>query len=259
MNIGTDDLFVKTVMPKKIVNPLVEPTFTKKFMCLNWRYTPHRQLTAAYVSLFSSRVSWYFRGDLNIAGRHSWINVFDIQQKNSDVFLKLIKGIENLNQKAPMNVDLEIADPVIITDTYFKTVMPSNQIIADHIGIHNDDIKIEEAYRDIFCDIVTESRFAQPTGNYSEKTFHPMWYKKPFILVAPHNTLKLLKEQGYKTFSDFWDESYDNIPTNEERLFKVFETIEFINTKSLEELQDMYNKMKPILEYNYNLVKERLK
>ena len=259
MHIDTDDLFVKAVMPKKIVNTEVEATFTKKFMCLNWRYTPHRHLTAAYVSLFSSKVSWYFRGDLGVVGRHSWINVFDIQQRNEEVFLKLIKGIENLNQKAPMNVDLEIAEPVTITDTYFKTVMPSSQTIHNYTSIHNDDIKIEEAYRDIFCDVITESRYAQPTGNYSEKTFHPMWYKKPFVLVAPANTLKLLKDHGYKTFGNFWDESYDDIQNNEERLFKIFETIEFINSKSLEELQDMYNKMKPILEHNYNLVRERLK
>ena len=209
--------------------------------------------------MFSSKVSWYFRGDLGVVGRHSWINVFDIQQRNEEVFLKLIKGIENLNQKAPMNVDLEIAEPVTITDTYFKTVMPSSQTIHNYTSIHNDDIKIEEAYRDIFCDVITESRYAQPTGNYSEKTFHPMWYKKPFVLVAPANTLKLLKDHGYKTFGNFWDESYDDIQNNEERLFKIFETIEFINSKSLEELQDMYNKMKPILEHNYNLVRERLK
>jgi hypothetical protein len=259
MRIDTDDLFVKAVMPKQIVNPEVEPTFTNKFMCLNWRYTPHRHLTAAYVSLFSSKVSWYFRGDLGVVGRHSWTNVFDIQQKNPEVFFKLIKGIETLNKKAPMNVDLEIIEPVTITDTYFKIVMPDSQTIHNHTSIHNDDIKIEEAYRDIFCDVVTESRFAQPTGNYSEKTFHPMWYKKPFVLVAPPNTLKLLKEHGYKTFNDFWDESYDDIQGNEERLFKIFETIESINSKSIEELQDMYTKMKPILEHNFKIVKERLK
>ena len=86
-----------------------------------------------------------------------------------------------------------------------------------------------------------------------------MWYKKPFVLVAPVNTLKVLKDHGYKTFGDFWDESYDDIQNNEERLFKIFETIEFINSKSLEELQDMYNKMKPIIEHNYNIVRERLK
>ena len=258
MRMETDDLFVKAVMPKNVSNPEVEPTFTKKFICLNWRYTPHRQLTAAYVSLFSSKVSWYFRGDLNIAGRHSWINVFDIQQKNPEVFLKLIQGIENLNKKSPMNVDLEITEPVIITDTYFKTVMPSNQIISGHTNINNDRINLEEAYRDIFCDIVTESRFAQPTANYSEKVYQPMWYKKPFVLVAPQHTLKYLKEQGFKTFSDFWDESYDDIQGNEERLLTIYKTIELINSKSLEEMQVIYNQMKPILEHNYNLVRERL-
>jgi hypothetical protein len=85
-----------------------------------------------------------------------------------------------------------------------------------------------------------------------------MWYKKPFVLGAPPYTLKLLKEHGFKTFSDFWDESYDSITVHEERLLKIFEVIDFINSKSIEELQEMYIQMKPILEHNYNLIKEKL-
>jgi hypothetical protein len=156
-----------------------------------------------------------------------------------------------------MNVDLNLTEPVTILHSYFRHCMP-NGTLFDHIKGEIDGTKMEESYRDVFCDIVTESRFAQPTGNYSEKTFHPMWFKKPFVLAAPPNTLKLLKEHGFKTFSDFWDESYDSITIHEERLLKIFEVIDFINNKSIEELQEMYVQMKPILEHNYNLIKEKL-
>jgi hypothetical protein len=257
MDIGYDDLFVKSVLPKKIHDPVVEPNFTKKFICLNWRYTPHRQLLAGYVAPLSGKVSWYFRGDLEIIGRQRWFDVFETQLRNPELFGKLMGGFEFLNIHSPMNIDLDVKESVVILHPYFKNAMP-NGTLFDHRSGDTDTVKLEEAYRDVFCDIVTESRFAQPTANYSEKSYHPMWYKKPFVLGAPPYTLKLLKEHGFKTFSDFWDESYDSITVHEERLLKIFEVIDFINSKSIEELQEMYIQMKPILEHNYNLIKEKL-
>ena len=118
--------------------------------------------------------------------------------------------------------------------------------------------QLDKAYSDVFCDIVTESRFAQPTGNYSEKVYQAMFYKKPFVLVAPPKTLRMLKEDGFKTFDGFWDESYDELTNHQERLFKIFEVIDFINDKTIEELRDMYEKMLPIIEHNFNLVMEKI-
>jgi hypothetical protein len=258
MNVDYDDLFVKALLPKYVYDAEVEPNFTKKFICLNWRYTVHRQMLAAYVSILSSKVSWYFRGDLPIVGRNNWFDMFDVQEQYPEVFGKLMSGIEYLNIHSPMNIDLDVKEPVYILHSYFKNCMP-NGTLFDHSNGELHNPKLEEAYRDVFCDIITESRFAQPTANYSEKTFHPLWYKKPFVLAAPSGTLKLLKEHGFKTFSDFWDESYDSITIHEERLLKIFEVIDFINNKSIEELQEMYIQMKPILEHNYNLIKEKLR
>jgi hypothetical protein len=258
MDVDYDDLFVKSVLPKKIHDPVVEPNFTKKFICLNWRYTPHRQMLAAYVSTLPSLVSWYFRGDLEVVGRQRWVDVFDIQMHNPELFGKLMAGIEFLNINSPINIDLDVKEPVVILHNYFRNCMP-NGTLHDHTKGESATSKLEEAYRDVFCDIVTESRFAQPTANYSEKTFHPMWYKKPFVLGAPPHTLRLLQEHGFKTFSDFWDESYDKCENPEERLLKIFEVIDFINSKTIEELQEMYVQMKPILEHNYNLIQEKLR
>jgi hypothetical protein len=217
-------------------------------------------MLAGYIAPMSSHVSWYFRGEPSVVGKQHWIDIFNIQMRDPNVFGKLCGGLEYLNIHSPMNVDLDIKDPVVILHSYFKHCMPNGTLFEHTNGDSNiANIKLEEAYRDVFCDIVTESRFAQPTSNYSEKTFHPMWYKKPFILGAPPFTLKLLKQEGFKTFSDFWDESYDSITLHEERILKIFEVIDFINSKNIEELQEMYVQMKPILEHNFNLINEKLK
>jgi N-glycosylase/DNA lyase len=42
---------------------------------------------------------------------------------------------------------------------------------------------------------------------------------------------------------------------HEERLIKIFKLIDFINDKSLEELEEIYNEMSDILEHNAKIVK----
>ena len=175
-------------------------------------------------------------------------------------FERFISGMEYLNKNVPINVDLNIEEPVTIQHPYFMQHFP-NGVIYNANSENIDDGKnnsLEPYYSDIFCDIVTESRFAQPTGNYSEKALHPIFYHKPFVLVAPPKTLHLMKCEGYKTFSEFWDESYDDEYDHEKRLFKIYELIDFIDSKSIEELQEMYKKMIPILIHNFNVANKNV-
>jgi hypothetical protein len=75
-------------------------------------------------------------------------------------------------------------------------------------------------------------------------------YLKPFILLAPPHCLKYLKESGYQTFDQFWDESYDSIEDHGERLKKVLELIKSLLDKPIEELHELYEQMMPVLEFN---------
>jgi hypothetical protein len=261
-----DDLFIKTCIPIKTTNDTPIDQFTKKFICANWRYTPHRHLIAAYVAPLSSYVSWYYRSDFAIVSRTNWYdaNNWKNNTETSEYFDKIVYGIQYLSRHAPLNIDLSIKDSVTIADAYFINNHFPGNVIYDQINGSNvtgDTEKtnsLEDFYSDIFCDVVTESRFAQPTGNYSEKVYQPMFYKKPFILCAPPHTLKYLKEEGFKTFSEFWDESYDSIENHEERVFAIFKVIDDINNKSIEELRNMYHKMNSIIEHNERLVHEKL-
>ena len=110
---------------------------------------------------------------------------------------------------------------------------------------------LRELFEDSFVVVVNESRFAQPTANFSEKTLKAIIHHKPFILVAPPYTLKYLKEDyGFKTFSDFWDESYDEEEIHSERMKKIFALIDEIENKPLKELEEIYTQMKEIINYN---------
>jgi hypothetical protein len=109
---------------------------------------------------------------------------------------------------------------------------------------------LQNFYQEIFVDVITETRFAQPTANFSEKVFQAMQYFRPFILVAPPFTLEYVRSLGFKTFSDFWDESYDTETNHGQRLIKIFKLIDTIEQMGFEDIKQMYQDMLPIIEHN---------
>lgn len=112
--------------------------------------------------------------------------------------------------------------------------------------LHHD---MENLYRESFCTIITETFFESNFANFSEKTLDPILYGRPFILAAPPYTLKLLHDLGFKTFSKWWDESYDTELDNEKRLQKLKNTIDNIAKLNYNKvLEEMYE----TLIYNQN-------
>lgn len=114
-------------------------------------------------------------------------------------------------------------------------------------------------YSRCFLDIVSETTFAYPYPFISEKTLRPIILKTPFILFASPGTLHCLREHGFKTFVDFWDESYDNISDHGLRFLKICSIIEQLANLTVTEYQNMYDSMIPILTHNqkhfYNYLK----
>jgi UDPglucose 6-dehydrogenase len=241
------------------------PNFTKKFISLNWRYSVHRHIIASYLSTLKpdASITWYFRADIGtIFNPSMWTDSVEWNKKFPKQYERFVEGITELNQGAPFVLDCDIKESTFIPSTFPIVGYPNEQNKATHPLDPTSELRtknIEDFYNDCFCDIVTESRFAQPTANYSEKAYQPMYYRKPFVLVAPAHTLKYLKEQGFKTFSNFWDESYDEEENHQDRITKVLEVVDFINSKSIEELQEMYAKMQDILNHNKKLFEEKVK
>jgi len=254
MKLVTDDIFIKSQFHlRRPARVQLTKKFTKKFICLNWRYTRHRFLLSAYVSKLSSYVTWYFKAGVQVLNRSPWLDIFnDWSVNNPNEFFKVLDGIIYLNHHSPMNLDLKIKEPTLIGHPYFFDAFPNNDVINDIITPGEDNYsKLSEFYSDVFVDIVTESRYAQPTANFSEKTLQPMFFKKPFVLAAPPKTLEYIKTLGFKTFSDFWDESYDDCFDHAERMIKIFKIIDEINDKSIDELRTMYDQMSDIIEHNF--------
>jgi hypothetical protein len=59
---------------------------------------------------------------------------------------------------------------------------------------------------------------------------------------------------GYKTFSKWFDESYDNHYNKEERIFKIIGEVQRLCSLSEEELQSMLIDMLPTLKHNFKTI-----
>ena len=73
------------------------------------------------------------------------------------------------------------------------------------------------------------------------------------IVMGSAGVLMYLRRMGFKTFWEFWDEDYDGY-SEQARYKKIVELINNISKKSNNDLMEMYNRMQPILDHNYNLL-----
>ena len=108
-------------------------------------------------------------------------------------------------------------------------------------------------YKNILIDVVVETHVLGTTFFPTEKTTRPILLKKPFIVFASRDYMAYLRQMGFQTFHDFWDEDYDGFETRD-RLLRIYQVIQNIVSRPKEELADMYRCMQPILEHNHNLL-----
>lgn len=104
--------------------------------------------------------------------------------------------------------------------------------------------------------LVTEVLFDETGFCGTEKTFMPVYFEKPFLLIGPYNHLLELRKKGFKTFSPYINEQYDEIKDPAQRLKSVVKELQRL--QKLRELDpdkfyDIYNEMKKITKFNKQL------
>lgn len=107
-----------------------------------------------------------------------------------------------------------------------------------------------EAYKSSYLYICTETYMHEPHKSLTEKVFKPIVNLQPFIFIAYKGALKQLRDLGFKTFSPYIDESYDDIEDRGERFRQAYDEIDRLVSMPIEELHDLYWRMEEILIYN---------
>jgi hypothetical protein len=221
-----------------------------KFWCGTRRYEGYRHLTVAYLLDRSALCSYQYKIEDSPFGvfdtnpnrtsplwgelqNYLWFDLTRWESKYPVVYQIVQHGLEIIKNNSSRSIDIDI---------------------ENNKSLESFEVPVE-TYEKCFCAVVAEARYAQPTGNFSEKTLNAIKSFRPFILVAPPHTIKYLKTYGVKTFNEFWDEEYDNEENHEKRLIKIFKVIDHIDSFTVDELKELYTKMQPILEHNYRIIK----
>ena len=258
-SLGTKDIFISGLFESvvdKIPNPYQHNRYlvdrfsssdlSYKFWSTNWRYDLHRHLIALYLADKSVLLSWPYKTSIEQVKDKIW---FDLNNWQGHPLYDTLKANDYLitTRPSPFIIDIPLSEGTDIElDQMYNTPAMTHGNHPDANPIPVDQIKRS------FCAVVTESVYAHPLGNFTEKTITVIKSMRPFVLVAPPNTIEHLQKLGFKTFSDIWDESYDQETNHEQRMLKIFETLEWINSKSIDELKTLYDKVQPILEHNFN-------
>jgi hypothetical protein len=111
---------------------------------------------------------------------------------------------------------------------------------------------LDDMYKNSWFSIIAESSYFKYEHSVfiSEKTFKPIACMQPFIIVGSKHSLRYLRKLGYRTFSPFINESYDELEDSE-RFTAIIESIKQI--EQIEDKSSWYKNMQDILEHNFNL------
>ena len=232
---------------KKLEKDFIGAKIDKKFWCGNWRYEPHRHIITAFASQLDTEYSWYYRDNEHCVLENIWFDINELKHKH-----QVVEGIYYLNENTK-GIDIQ-SDPVDISGTIEdKFIRPSGTKMS---GPVLEEYTNENLYGNTFCSIVNYSTFNEPFPSYDEKVLNAMINRRPFVFCGPPGSLQLMRKDGFKTFGNFWDESYDTEWDHTKRLEMIFDLLQEINSWSIEQCQQKYVEMLEVVNHNYMWLKE---
>lgn len=209
---------------------------TKKFISLNRRWRIHRP---ALVSLLYTKDLLRFGhismalSDDNVTWDTVTHDILETVKPNYHLYSLIKNNQYNISKLPPMTIDTEN-----LTEIGLESLS----------GPNSDMFKY---YKETFFSLVTETLYFEKDIFISEKTFKPIAFKHPFVMVGSHQHLAKLRSLGYKTFHPFINESYDDIADPLQRLGAIVDEVERLCKLDDVELDNFISNVYPIIEHNF--------
>lgn len=124
-------------------------------------------------------------------------------------------------------------------DQAFDVCQASSAASADYC-IHD--------YQNTRFEIVLETVYDDQRLHLTEKILRPIACGQPFVLMSTPGSLAYLRSYGFKTFGDYWDESYDNITDSWQRMLAVIEIMKNLSQRS--DKDQLCQQVREICEFN---------
>lgn len=87
----------------------------------------------------------------------------------------------------------------------------------------------------------------------TEKTYTPIYFKKPFIVWSIPNFHKQLTTLGFELYTEIIDYSFDSIANDSDRLEQIVKQVELLSKTNHRKMYDMVAKK---AQRNYNILKD---
>ena len=152
------------------------------------------------------------------------------------------ENLEDLRKKVPFNIDKTDED---------------NQGPAGHgKGFFDADLPFQPIhYKNSFISVIMAAfPFEDNACHLHSSTFNPMYCGHPIIQYGPYQSLKVMRDYGFKTFDNWWDESYDKEPDHWKRLQMVMDLVLKLSDYDEKDLLHMYEDMKETLQHNIDII-----
>jgi hypothetical protein len=177
------------------------------------------------------------------------ISFSDTQPEGNDTFHR---SATELNHKHNIGLTTNQIDELssklpLVLDTPDFSKFPMESSVSDTIRFYSESL----------IHVVAETNFYTNIIHITEKTMKPIMYKQPFIFVGPAHSIRCLKNMGFKTFGDMWDESYDSEEDHNKRMNMVLDLLEKLNNLSDKEKLTISGLCSSIVNHNYNLIQDQ--
>lgn len=129
----------------------------------------------------------------------------------------------------------------------FKYYDDSLRFIDDDFHTILDSFLIPKQYHESFLHVVGEATLKVTC--ISEKTWLPILYKKPFVIMGIEGINQKLKELGFELYDEIIDYSFDSEPDMQKRAHAISENVKRISEQNV---NDLYQLVKEKTIRNYN-------
>lgn len=232
--LGTEyQKYMPDLQHRAIVNILRDNESRRfKFICLQRRLK--KQRLALYAELMHRKDGILTQGTGNFRDRTKWRQiVYDTKHAFHRTFENV--DMNDIISTLPKEYDCDVS---VNNPTYDADVTK---------------------YLDAYLHVVSETYFNESADRkfFSEKIYKPVVFFQPFVLFATSGMIEEFRKLGFRTFSPYIDENYDNIKDDKTRFYSALNSLQkFIDRDEREIKQDMY-KMLPIFQHNYDCLIER--
>lgn len=194
----------------------------KHWLYLNRRSSPER-LTLAYYLL--NQPDFVASADYSLHPAIYWSNLTKTEELEHH--RRVLEGVPDQIRKGIKRW--------IMTNPWRTIAAPEQR---DPYRYHLFESHTEQLFKGAAISLVTESHPYHQYNEYmpTEKIFRPIAAGRPFLVLGTQNYLKNLQQQGYQTFGNIWDESYDTEQDLWLRLEQLRDTVLAVNTRQLKDI-----------------------